>query len=270
VGKVESVGTEPWDVPLTADGRATLWRLVDEYARSGMGHELGLTLSNLAYVYKHLGTGDPNVPAWAEAGRVGRLAVDLLRKTDDREGLAKALRNAALAFLPGKDEMLEEARVICAEIGDFSGEGLALFAMAVPPRKDIDDLLDQARICFERSGNKAGLTDIKHRLGIIRCDAHMIATAAEEFASAGNLRSAERAYVAASAFGRDVLGFEEVEQFLLKALRLAEAAADTERQVSYLKSLVRELKRAGEKESAKRYRSMLKALNASVESVPVS
>ena len=99
---------QPWDVPRTEEGRDRLIALVQEYRASGDERELGICLSRLAYVVKHVGMVDGG-NAFQQSAELGAEAADLLRKVGDKRELCRALRQAAVPFNADCKTLLAES-----------------------------------------------------------------------------------------------------------------------------------------------------------------
>lgn len=154
----------PWEVPVTEEGRSTLEALAHEYGSENKVWELGLTLSRLAHVVKHVGSSN-GAPAFEESARLGAEAVRLLRQTDDRKALARALVIASVPMIRVDHKaMLKEALKISREIGDKEEEGWTLYRMTrADGVKGVS--ISEALACFEEAGCKAGIATCCLSLG---------------------------------------------------------------------------------------------------------
>jgi hypothetical protein len=255
----------PWDVPETREGRAELERLVTEYERGGKLRELGITLTKLAQLVKQLGPSRQGEDWGAVYHSCASRAVEVLRQTDDMPALAAALRALASPFAAGNvfqspnskfQTPLDEALQLCREAGDANGEGWTLFAMSASDSK----LVPEALACFERAGNSYGIANWRLRAGVRAYDAPKIIEAAELFASLGEDRQAEEAFVMATVFGRDKLTVDETEALLLRALEHAKNRGAVDRQKLILDSLSKAMRKAKRSEAARTYEVQAQSL----------
>lgn len=199
---------EPWDVPVTEEGRRILYELVERYRESCQTRELGICLSRLAHCVKHVGAEDGAGPFVASA-IFGREAVELLRQSDDKRELARAVRVAAVPLVTGVDHkaLLDESLAIAREIGDKEEEGWTLGRMTLGA--DVEGAtIELALACFEACGCLRGKATCLVSLGFDRSpqSPELIDEAVELYKQAGDHREAERARVFADVARRSGRG----------------------------------------------------------------
>ncbi|MEO7453868.1 MAG: hypothetical protein ABIV13_03795 [Fimbriimonadales bacterium] len=183
---------DPWDVLRTEEGRDQLITLADHYIRAEQDREAGLCLAELSYVVKHVGSPSAD-NAFAEAARIGAEAVALLRKANDKEGLCRALRLAAVPFLADCEPLLSESLSLARELGAVEQEAWTTFAMRSFGGGP-DPMCERAHALFEQCGSLEGQAFCQRTMGfrIGSHDPEMLQRSIDLFEEAGNTEEAER------------------------------------------------------------------------------
>jgi hypothetical protein len=252
---------DPWQLPRTPEGRAQLEALANRYEQEGKARELGRTLVELAHVYKHIGTGGEDA-AWDATVSTALRAVDLLRQTEDRQGLAEALRAAAQPFVQGidREKFLQEALSISQEIGDPSGEGWAYYALTAADTDSDNPNLALAEECFERANDLEGQAACQMRRACrSRGDAAAMRGASEKYLAAGNVEWAVRTLIVAA--WRDV---SNGEGLLHEALAVAEERGGSQEQADALRALSEHYDQLRDRNRAQEYALRLDELDVQV------
>ena len=258
------MANEPWDLPYSDEGREALRELAKTYEAEGKLRELGLTLTHLARVIKWKGNGDAG-DAWAESARVGLKAVWALRQTDDRLALANALRIAAQPWISGLDQgaLLDEAEAISREIGDFAGQGWALYAKSKSLKGEAEkECVELATECFEKGGDSVGLACILQTRGISTREIQDFERACDYFLEGGQAHQAWRALYMGAHFAQDSLSPSQLDAIHHRAIEMAQSIGK-EDHLTALSGLAGSLKMQRRMDELKQVRKQIRNLKKS-------
>lgn len=118
---------EPWDLPVAIKSLKPMAKLIESYRAEGRARELGICLSRMSHLVKHVGTKDGG-NAFEESSKYGEEAIHWLREAGEKKELARALRVACVPFCDGPhEEWLAESLDLSREIGDRVEEGLTVY-----------------------------------------------------------------------------------------------------------------------------------------------
>lgn len=113
---------EPWNLPLEKASRKILVKLIKTYEKEGKVREAGICCSRMANLEKQIGS-------FEKSAAYGQEAVRLLRQSDDKKELARALRAACVPFMVGIDQLayLRESLAMAREVGARAEEAATIF-----------------------------------------------------------------------------------------------------------------------------------------------
>lgn len=175
---------EPWkNLPRTEESRDKLIAMGRAFEEEGKLREAGTVYLELASLLRWV------PPGFNAAANCALRAVDLLRQTDDKAGLAAALRVSATCFAMESKPALAESLALARECGSRIEEARTLCQFGMSGNLG---LVRQALKMFRELDNQAGIARCLSRLALHtgRPDQYLEAIAAYE--AAGNPEEADR------------------------------------------------------------------------------